>query len=70
VFTFSPFTVWFNLTGQPAIMLPLGHTDGGLPLAVQCVVRYGDEETLFRLASQLEAAWPWRNRQPALTQPI
>jgi Asp-tRNA(Asn)/Glu-tRNA(Gln) amidotransferase A subunit family amidase len=68
VFTFSPFTVWFNLTGQPAIMLPLGHTDGGLPLAVQCVARYGDEVTLFRLASQLEAARPWRDRQPALTQ--
>jgi Asp-tRNA(Asn)/Glu-tRNA(Gln) amidotransferase A subunit family amidase len=66
VFTFSPFTVWFNLTGQPAIMLPLGHTDSGLPLAVQAVARYGDEATLFRLASQLEAARPWRDRQPPL----
>src|SRR6266545_7797822 len=50
VFTFSPFTVWFNLTGQPATMLPLGTSQDGLPLAVQCVARYGDEATLFRLA--------------------
>ena len=66
VFTFSPFTVWFNLTGQPAMMLPLGATPGGLPLAVQLVGRFGDESTLFRLAGQLEAARPWRARKPAL----
>ncbi len=56
VFTFSPFTVWFNLTGQPAMMLPLGRAKAGLPLAVQLVARYGDEATLFRLAAQLENA--------------
>ena len=55
VFTFSPFTVWFNLTGQPAMMLPLGHAASGLPVAVQLVARYGDEATLFRLGAQLEA---------------
>jgi amidase len=66
VFTFSPFTVWFNITGQPAIVLPLGQTVDGLPLSVQLVGRYGDEATLFRLASQLEAASPWFDRQPAL----
>ncbi len=66
VFTFSPFTVWFNLTGQPAMMLPLGHTAGGLPVAVQLVARYGDEATLFRLGAQLEAARPWFARKPAL----
>src|SRR5438093_5984210 len=66
VFAFSPFTVWFNLTGQPAIMLPLGQSPDGLPVAVQCVARYGDEATLFRLASQLEAARPWIGRRPAL----
>lgn len=66
VFTFSPFTVWFNLTGQPAIMLPLGQTGSGLPLAIQLVARYGDEATLFRLAAQLEAARPWFERKPAL----
>ena len=68
VFAFSPFTVWFNLTGQPAIMLPLGVSQDGLPVAVQCVARYGDEATLFRLAAQLESARPWRDRRPALAR--
>jgi Asp-tRNA(Asn)/Glu-tRNA(Gln) amidotransferase A subunit family amidase len=66
VFTFSPFTVWFNLTGQPAMMLPLGTSPEGLPVAVQCVARYGDEATIFRLASQIEAARPWIGRRPAV----
>ena len=66
VFAFSPFTVWFNITGQPAMMLPLGRTPSGLPLAVQLVARFGDEATLFRLAAQLEAARPWFDRKPAL----
>jgi amidase len=65
VFHFSPFTVWFNLTGQPALMLPLGVSADGLPLATQLVGRYGDEATLFRLASQLEKARPWFERVPA-----
>jgi Asp-tRNA(Asn)/Glu-tRNA(Gln) amidotransferase A subunit family amidase len=66
VFTFSPFTVWFNLTGQPAMMLPLGTSEAGLPLATQLVGRYGDEATLFRLAAQLESARPWFDRKPRL----
>ncbi len=66
VFAFSPFTVWFNLTGQPAMMLPLGRSSEGVPIAVQIVGRYGDEATLFRLAAQLEAARPWFERKPAL----
>ena len=66
VFTFSPFTVWFNLTGQPAMMLPLGMSAEGLPVAVQCVAAYGGEATLFRLAAQLEAARPWIGRRPGL----
>jgi Asp-tRNA(Asn)/Glu-tRNA(Gln) amidotransferase A subunit family amidase len=66
VFTFSPFTVWFNITGQPAIVLPLGQTAHGLPLSVQLVARYGDEATLFRLASQIEAVRPWFDRKPPL----
>ena len=68
VFTFSPFTVWFNLTGQPAMMLPLGRSPERLPIAVQIVARYGDEATLFRLAAQLEAARPWFERKPALVE--
>lgn len=67
VFTFSPFTVWFNLTGQPAMVLPLGRA-GELPVAVQLAARWGDEATLFRLAAQLEAARPWRERRPALAR--
>jgi amidase len=65
VFVFSPFTVLFNLTGQPAMVLPLAQS-GSLPVAVQLVARYGGEATLFRLASQLEAARPWRDRRPAV----
>jgi amidase len=68
VFAFSPFTVCFNLTGQPAVMLPLGASAEGLPVAVQCVARYGDEATLFRLAAQLEAARPWIGRAPSLAR--
>jgi Asp-tRNA(Asn)/Glu-tRNA(Gln) amidotransferase A subunit family amidase len=66
VFAFSPFTVWFNITGQPAMVLPLGRSAEGLPLAVQLVARFGDEATLFRLAAQLEAARPWVDRRPPL----
>jgi len=64
VFRFSPFTVWFNLTGQPGMMLPLGQSTSGLPLAVQLVAPFGDEATLFRLGAQLEAARPWIGRKP------
>ncbi len=66
VFHFSPFTVWFNLTGQPGLMLPLGQSKDGLPLAVQAVARYGDEATLLRLGAQLELAKPWIARKPPL----
>jgi Asp-tRNA(Asn)/Glu-tRNA(Gln) amidotransferase A subunit family amidase len=68
VFGFSPFTVWFNLTGQPAMMIPLGQTESGFPIAVQAVARYGDEACLFRLAAQLEAARPWIGRKSAQSQ--
>ncbi len=66
VFTLSPFTVWFNLTGQPGLVLPLDQSAGGLPLAVQLVGRFGEEATLIRLGAQLEAARPWFGRKPAL----
>ena len=64
VFTFSPFTVWFNITGQPALMLPIGRSDTGFPISVQLIAPYGDEATLFRLGGQLEAARPWFDRKP------
>jgi len=66
VFSFSPFTVWFNLTGQPGITLPMGVSETGLPISVQLVAPYGDEATLIRLAAQLETAHPWTDRRPEI----
>jgi Asp-tRNA(Asn)/Glu-tRNA(Gln) amidotransferase A subunit family amidase len=66
VFTFSPFTVWFNLTGQPALMLPLGRTASGFPVAVQLAGRYGEEGTILSLGAQLEKARPWFEKKPPI----
>ena len=64
--TLMPFTVPFNVTGQPAISLPLHWNDAGLPIGVQLVAAYGREDILFRLASQLEQAKPWADQWPAV----
>lgn len=61
---FSPFTAIWNVTGQPAISLPLYQGDDGLPLAVQLVGQPLGEGTLLALATQLEAALPWAGRLP------
>lgn len=61
-----PFTQLANLTGVPAMNVPLHWTPEGLPLGVQFVGRMGDEATLLQLAAQLEAAQPWFQRLPAL----
>lgn len=58
------FTVPFNLTGQPAISLPLHMVGPDLPVGVQFVAKLGDEATLIALASQLEQAKPWREQLP------
>ena len=63
---FTPFTAVINVTGQPAIVLPLFEDDDGLPLGVQLVGRPEDEATLLALGAQLEAARPWAQRRPAL----
>jgi amidase len=63
---FTPFTPIFNVTGQPAMSIPLRWTDAGLPVGVQLVARLGAEDVLFRLAGQLERARPWFGRLPPL----
>jgi|TARA_B100000315_G_scaffold258325_1_gene310037 amidase len=66
VFSFAPFTFLFNVTGQPAISLPLCINANGLPIGLQFVAHFGDEATLFRLAAQLEIAMPWVHRKPRI----
>jgi amidase len=61
---FTPWTPPFNLTGQPALTIPAGLGADGLPLSVQIVARPGEEHTLYALAAQIEAARPWVERRP------
>jgi amidase len=62
----ATFTATFNVTGQPAISLPLQWSEDGLPIGVQLVARFGEEDLLLRVASQLEEARPWVDRVPAV----
>jgi amidase len=63
----TPFTALFNLTGQPAITVPVGVDAGGLPLSVQLVGRPGAEDVLYGLAGQIERAQPWAQRRPGIS---
>ena len=62
---FTPFTAIANVTGTPAISLPLYEHDDGLPLAVQLIGRPAQEGALLALAAQIEAAAPWAQRRPS-----
>jgi amidase len=63
-YDFMAFTPLFNITGQPAMSVPLHWSTSGLPIGMQFAAPYGDEATLFRLAGQLERAQPWAQRCP------
>ncbi|MEM7568798.1 MAG: amidase family protein [Pseudomonadota bacterium] len=65
VTTFGPFTAWANQTGLPSMSVPLHWGAGGLPIGSMFTGRYGEEETLFSLAAQLEKAQPWFHKRPA-----
>jgi amidase len=67
---FAPYTALFNVTGQPAISVPVGFGEDGLPTAVQLVGHPLGEETLLQLAAQIEAARPWAHRRPAVAERV
>jgi len=64
---FTPFTALYNVSGQPAVSVPLHWNAEGLPIGVMLAGRMGDEATLISLSAQLEQARPWRDRHPPLS---
>ena len=64
--SFVAFTRIQNITGQPAMSVPLFWNEHNIPIGVQFAARFGDEAILFRLAAQLEQARPWRDRKPQI----
>ncbi len=64
---FYPYCIPWNHLGNPAMSVPMGFADDGLPLAVQIVGRPGDEATLLSLAAQLESERPWADRRPPVS---
>jgi amidase len=63
---FTPYTALYNISGQPAVNLPLYWNADGLPIGVMLAGRLGDEATLISLSAQVEAARPWRDRHPPI----
>ena len=66
-FAFTPFTPLFNMTGQPAMSVPLFWDQQGLPIGMHFAGRLGEELTLLQLAAQLEQVSPWDNKRPEMT---
>ncbi|TJY70498.1 amidase [Arthrobacter sp. CAU 1506] len=66
LFDYGPFTAVFNVSGHPAISLPLGESREGLPIGVQLVAPMGGEVLLLQVAAELEQAMPWTGRQPSI----
>ncbi|MGD9985302.1 amidase [Pseudonocardia sp.] len=64
IFATAGFTALSNVTGNPAISLPLGTTEEGWPIGVQLIAPYADESTLIAIAADLEQALPWADRRP------
>jgi amidase len=64
---FASYTSPFNVTGQPAMSMPLAHDDTGMPVGVQFVAAIGREDVLFRLAGQIEQAAPWQRTVPKIS---
>jgi len=64
--TDAAFMYPFNISGQPAISLPLHWSSDGLPIGVQLVGRFGDEATLLQLGTVLEQEMPWAGRRPPI----
>ena len=58
---FAPFAALQNITGEPAISLPMGTSDNGLPIGMQFSAGYGEDKTLLELAFELEEAKAWKH---------
>ena len=67
---FAPYTSLFNVTGQPAISVPVGFGEDGLPTAVQLVGHPLGEETLLQVAAQIESARPWAAHRPPIAERV
>jgi len=65
-FSWTAFCAPFNMTGQPAMSVPLYWNKDNLPIGTHLVARFGEEATLFRVAAQLEQAQPWSTKRPAV----
>jgi amidase len=63
---FAPFTAPVNVAGLPAVSIPFGRTEDGLPVGVQLVASAGDEPVLLRVAAQIEEARPWIDSRPPM----